>query len=125
MLGRLEDLRAVPVQGHRRRPQRAADLAGDGGAGNAVVAVFVVAGDPAELVAGGFIGLRVVRGGLFRGGVAGQRTEFQQGAGRGRAVQVAVGDDRAVVGALGAAVVRVQVLDELGAGGPELCPFVL
>ena len=73
MLGGLENLRAVPVQGHRRRAQRAADLAHGRGAGDAVVAVFVVAGGAAELVAGGLGGLRVVRGGLFRGDVAGQR----------------------------------------------------
>ena len=83
---------------------------------DAVVAVGVVGGDPAELVAGELGGLAVVVRGLVRGGGAGQRPEFQQGAGRGRAVQVPVGDDGAVVGAFGAAVVRVQVLDELRAG---------
>ena len=60
-----------------------------------------------------------MRGGLLRGGVAGERPEFEQGAGRARAVQAAVADDGAVVGAFGAAVVRVQVLDELGAGGAQ------
>jgi len=82
-----------------------------------VVAVGVVAGDAPELVTGQLGGPGVVRGGLFRGGVAGERPEFRQGAGRARAVQVPVGDDGAVVGAFGAAVVRVQVLDELRAGG--------
>ena len=69
-----------------------------------MVAVGVVAGDPAELVAGELGCLVVVCCGLSFGRVAGQRAEFEQGAGRGRAVQVAVGDDRALVGALGAAV---------------------
>ena len=50
------------------------------GHGDAVVAVGVVGGEAAELVAGEFGGLRVVRGGLLRGGGAGQRPEFQQGA---------------------------------------------
>src|SRR5258707_1169689 len=47
-----EDLGPVPVQGHRAGAQRAADLACDGGAGDAVVAVGVVGGVPAELVPG-------------------------------------------------------------------------
>ena len=84
-----------------------------------MVAVGVAGGDPAELVAGQLGGLAVVVRGLLFGGGAGQRPEFQQRAGRGRAVEVAVGDDGAVVGAPGAAVVRVQVLDELGAGGAQ------
>ena len=107
------------VQGHRRGPERAAELAHGGGAGDAVVAVGVVGGEPAELVPGEFGGLRVVRGDLVCGGGGGQRAEVQQRLRGGGAVEVAVGDDRAVVGALGAAVVRVQVLDELGAGGAE------
>jgi hypothetical protein len=36
-----------------------------------VVAIGVVAGDPAELVAGELGGLGVVRGGFLNGGVAG------------------------------------------------------
>ena len=104
------------VQRHRCRAERAADLAHDRGAHHPVVAVGVVAGDPAEFVAGGLGGLLVVGGGLVRGGVAGERSEFQQRPGRGRAVQVAVGDDGAVVGAAGAAVGGVQVLDQLGPG---------
>ena len=84
-----------------------------------VVAVGVVGGEAAELVAGQLGGLAVVVRGLLFGGGAGQRPEFQQRAGRARAVQVAVGDDGAVVGALGAAVVGVEVLDELRAGGAE------
>ena len=61
----------------------------------------------------------------MRGGVClavaarGSGPRSQQRPGGGGAVEVAVGDDRAGVGALGAAVVRVQVLDELGAGGAE------
>src|ERR1035441_2124947 len=93
-----EDLGPVPVQPHRRRPEGAADLAYGGRALDAVVAVFVVAGDPAEFVAGGLGGFCVGRGGLFRGGVGVDWPEFQQGAGRDRAVEVAVADDGAVVG---------------------------
>ena len=119
MLGRGEDLRPVAGQRHGGRAQRAADLAHGRGAHDPVVAVGVVAGDLAELVAGGLGGLLVVRGGLVRGGVAGERAEFQQRAGGGRAVEVAVGDDGAVVGAAGAAVERVQVLDQLRAGCAE------
>src|SRR5262249_32910377 len=55
-----EDLGPVAVQGHGGGPQRAADLARGRGAGDAVVAVGVVAGDPAELVPGGLGGLLVV-----------------------------------------------------------------
>src|SRR5215831_14612427 len=51
--------------------------------------------------------------GLLGGGVAGERSELQQRRRRGGgAVQVAVGDDGAFVGAAGAAVGGVQVLDE-------------
>ena len=57
--------------------------------------------------------------GLLCGGGAGQRPEFQQRAGCLGAVQVAVGDDGAVVGALRAAVMGMEVLDELGAGRPQ------
>jgi len=82
---------------------------------------LVVGGEAAELVPGQLGGLCVVRGGLFFGRVAGQWPQFQQRARGLGAVQAAVADDRAVVGALGAAVVRVQVLDELRAGG-ACCP---
>ena len=82
-----------------------------------MVAVGVIGGEAAELVAGQLAGFAVVVRGLLFGGGAGERPEFGQGAGRGRAVQVPVGDDGAFMGALGAAVVRVQVLDELGTGG--------
>jgi hypothetical protein len=44
---------------------RAADLAHDGGAGDAVVAVGVVTGDPAELVFRQLGGLGVGRGGVL------------------------------------------------------------
>jgi len=70
-----------------------------------VVAVVVVGGEPAELVPGQLGGVRVVRGDVVAAGVAGQRPEFGQRSGGARAVQVPVGDDGAVVGALGAAVV--------------------
>src|SRR5258708_4915774 len=89
---------------HRVRGVRAADRPHGGGAHDAVVAVGVVGGDPAERVPGELAGLGVVRGDLLGGGVAGQRLKFQQRLGRGRAVQAAVGDDRAFVGALGSAV---------------------
>ena len=67
VLGRGEDLGPVPVQGHRLRAERAADLARGGGAGDAVVAVGVVGGVPAELVAGELGGLLVVGGDLLAG----------------------------------------------------------
>ena len=60
-----------------------------------------------------------MRGGVLPGGVAGEGAQFQQRLRCLRAVQVPVADDGAVVGALGAAVVRVQVLDEMGAGGAQ------
>ena len=107
------------VQGHGGGAERAADLAHGRGAGDPVVAVGVVGGDLAELVPGGLGGLLVMRAGLLRGGVAGQRAELQQWLRGGRAVQVPVGDDGAVVGAAGSAVVGVQVLDQLRAGLAE------
>jgi hypothetical protein len=58
--------RAVPVQGHRLRAERAADLP-RGGASDAVAAVFVVGGEAAELIAGGLGGLRAVLGGDVAG----------------------------------------------------------
>ena len=116
VVGRGEDLGPVPAQGHRGRAERAADLAGGGGAGDAVVAVGVVGGEPAELVPGQLGCLLVVRGGVRGGGAGRQRAELEQWCRGGRAVQVAVGDDGAVVGSVRAAVVRVQVLDELRAG---------
>src|ERR1700691_846679 len=119
VLRRGEDLGPVAVQRHRGGAERAADLADGGGALDPVVPVGIVAGEAAELVAGEFGGPGVVRRGLVPRLAAGQRAEFQQGAGRGRAVQAAGGDDGAVVGAFGAAVVRVQVLDQSRAGGPE------
>jgi len=65
---------------------------------------LVVAGDAAELVAGGLGGAGVVRGGMVRGGVAGERAEFEQRAWRARAVEVPVADDGAFMGAFGPAV---------------------
>lgn len=50
---------------------------------------------------------------------AGEGAEAGQRPGRPRAAQVAVGDDRAGVGAVGSAVVGMQVLDELGSGGAQ------
>ena len=70
-----------------------------------MVAVLVVAGEAAELVAGELDGRRVVCRGLVFGGGAGERPQFQQGAGCLGAVQASVADDRAVVGAFGATVV--------------------
>src|SRR5216683_598383 len=116
MLRGCQDLRPRPVRGHRLWPEGAAYLAHGGGAHDPVVAVFVISGGPAGLVAGEPGGLSIVRGDLLAGGVAGQGAESGQGAGSGGAVQAAVGDDGAVVGAVGSAVVGVQVLDEGGAG---------
>ena len=104
VLRRGEDLGPGPVQGHRCGPQRAADLAHGGGALDAVVAVGVVGGEAAELVAGEFGGLAFASAACSAGGGAGERPEFQQRAGCARAVEVPVGDDGAVVGAFGAAV---------------------
>src|SRR4029077_15557203 len=114
-----EDFWPVPVQGHGGGAEGAGGLAHDGGAHDPVVAVGVAGGDAAELVPGGLGCLGVVDGGVLGGGGAGQGPEFQQRAGGAGAVQVAVGDDGAVVGAFGAAVVGVEVLDEGGAGGPQ------
>jgi hypothetical protein len=104
VFGRGEDFGSVPVQPHRGGAERAADLAGGGGALDAVVAVGVVGGEAAEFVAGGFGGLRVMVRGLCGGGGAGERDEFQQRARYLGAVEVAVGDDRAGVGPFGSAV---------------------
>jgi hypothetical protein len=57
-----------------------------------VVAVGVVGGVPAELVAGELGGLLVVAGDLLGGRAGRQRPEFQQRLWRARAVQVSVGD---------------------------------
>ena len=76
MLRRGEDLGPVPGQFHGVCAERAADLPGGGGAGDAVVAVGVVGGVPAEFVPGEFGGLLVVRGGLLGGGPGRQRAEF-------------------------------------------------
>ena len=91
VLRRGEDLGPVAIQGHGGWAERAADLAQDSGAHHPVVAVAVVAGDPAELVPGQLGGLSVVSGGLLAGGVGGQRPELEQRPGRGGAVQVPVG----------------------------------
>jgi hypothetical protein len=90
-----------------------------GGATDAPVAVGVVAGDRRELVAVKLVAAGVVRGGVLGGGAAGQRPEFEQGGGGSGAVEVAVVDDRAVVGAVGAAVVGVQILDQVDAERSE------
>jgi hypothetical protein len=84
-----------------------------------VVAVGVVAGDAAEFVPCQLGGPLIVRGGVLDGGIAGQRLKVQQRPGGGRAVEVPVGDDRAVVSSLRSAVVRVQVLDQVRAGLAE------
>ena len=81
MLRGLQDLRAVPVQGHRGGAERAADLAHGGGALHPVVAVGVVGGEAAELVPGQLAGLAVVVRGLLFGGGAGERPEFGQRCG--------------------------------------------
>jgi hypothetical protein len=71
-----EDLGPVAGERHGGRVQRAAGLAHGRGAGDPVVAVGVVAGDAAELVAGELGGLLVMRAGLAGGGVAGQWPEL-------------------------------------------------
>ena len=119
VLGRGEDLGPVAVEFHRVRAERAADLAHDRGAHDAVVAVGVVAVIRPSLCRAELGGLLVVGGGLLGGGVAGQRPEFQQRAWGGRAVQVPVGDDGAVVGAAGSAVEGCRSWIELGPGLAE------
>ena len=81
MPGRGEDLGPVPAEGHRGGAERAADLAHGGGAGDAVVAVCVVAGDAPELVTGEFGGVRVVRGDVA--GVAPRESGPSSSSGRG------------------------------------------
>ena len=76
----------------------------------------VVGGATAELVAGQFGCLVVVDGGLLAAGAGWPRAGLQQRFWRGGAVEVAVADDRSLVGAAGSAVVRVQVLDQARAG---------
>jgi hypothetical protein len=71
----------------------------------------VVGGVPAGFVPGELGGLLVVGGGLPGGGSGRQGREFWQCPGCLGAVQVAVGDDCSVMGALGAAVVGVQTSD--------------
>jgi len=115
VLGRGEDGGMGVGERHRGRPQRAAELAGDRRADDPVVAVFVVARDPSELVGGELGGLVVVGGGLLGGGTAGKWGEAEQRCRRRRAVQVAVGEHRAGKGPLWAAVQWMQVHDERGA----------
>ena len=86
-----------------------------GGADYAAVAVLVVAGDRAELVFGELVGLLVVGVGLSGRGAAWERGELEQRGWGGGAVEVAVVAGRAVVGAVGAAVVGVKIDDQLGA----------
>jgi hypothetical protein len=115
MLRRVEDLGPVACQSHRRRPQRAADLAGGGGAGQPAVAVGVLGGVQPELVACQLGCLLVVGGDV--GGFGGwrRRGQLQQRLRGGRAVQIAVADDSALVSALGSAVAGLQVDDQLRA----------
>src|SRR6266540_7467253 len=90
VLGCGEDLRAGVVELHRRGPVRAAQLALGGGAGDAVVAVAVVARDRPELVARELCGLLVVRGGLLGAGAAREWAELEQRRGCGGAVERSV-----------------------------------
>ena len=80
---------------------------------------MVVAGDRAELVFGELVGLLVVGVGLSGRGAAWERGELEQRGWGGGAVEVAVVADRAVVGAVGAAVVGVKIDDQLGAESAE------
>ena len=59
------------VEGHRGGAERAAEFARGGGAGDAVVAVGVVGGEPAEFVAGEFGGLRMSCAAVSSGVAAG------------------------------------------------------
>src|SRR5262249_20928950 len=72
-----------------------------------------------ELVPGELGGLVVAGGDGVRGGAGGQGAELEQWWRGGGAVQVPVADDRSVAGGLGAAGVRGQVLDEVGAGARQ------
>ena len=83
------------------------------------VAVLVSGGDRAELVAGELGGLLVMDGDLLLFCAGRERAECKQRLGCGGAVEVAVCEDRALVGALRAAVVGVQVLDECRAQAPN------
>ncbi len=104
-----EDLGPGVVEGHGGMQQWAADLARHGGAGDAVVAVFVVSGHPSKLVGGELFCVLVVGGGLFGAGPSGKRADVEQRGGGRWAVEVAVLTDRPGMGALGAAVGGVQV----------------
>jgi hypothetical protein len=84
-----------------------------------VVAVTVGGGERSEFVAVQLGALLVVRVGLLVGGGGEQRGEVEQAVGGGGAVELTVGGDRAVVGGLGAAVVGVQVDDQLHAEGAQ------
>ncbi len=63
--------------------------------------------------------MRVVSRGLLGGCAAGERGELEQRLGGGGAVERSVVGDRAEVGAVGAAVVGVQVDDQLRAERAE------
>ncbi len=115
VLGWGEDRGAVVRSRYRLWSEWAAEFALGGGAGRAVVAVGVVAGDRRELVAREFGALLVVFGGLLGARAAREWLGLEQGGGGGGAVEVAVVAGRAHVGAVRAAVVGVQVLDQVGA----------
>ena len=76
-----EDLGPLPVQGHGLGVERAAEFPQERGAHDPVVTVSAVAGYFPEFVAGGFGGLLIVRRGLVRGGVAGERACASRGRG--------------------------------------------
>ena len=115
VLGWGEDRGAVVRARHRVWSEWAAEFALGGGAGRAVVAVGVGAGDRRELVARELGALLVVFGGLLGARAAREWLGLEQGGGGGGAVEVAVGAGCAHVGAVRAAVVGVQVLDQVGA----------
>jgi hypothetical protein len=119
VLGCPQHLRAGGVELHRRGPQRAAQLGLDGGAGDAVMAVLVAARDRGELVAGELLAEPVVRLPLVGVCAPRERSELEQRLGGGRAVEVAVEADRALVGALHSLVVGVEVVDEADAAAPQ------
>src|SRR5438876_345588 len=125
VVGWCEDFGVVVSEPHRVRLQRAAQLVGHRRAGGPIGAVVVGGGEGTEFVAREFEGGSVVRRDLGGGGVPGERAGLEERGWGGGAVQVAVADGGAGIGAVGTPVVGVEVLDEAGAeaaqwGGPVL-----
>ena len=119
MLGRGEHLGLGERLRERRFAQRAAALARQRRAGDAVIAVGVIGAESRELKGRRLTTAPVVGDELGRRGVARRRGEPQQGRRRARAVEAAVRDHCAGEGAFRAAVVRVQVDHERRAKSPQ------